>query len=152
MHNGYYIEKEERGVSDFNFLKRKRFKDLDGYSIYFEDDEHRPYKATPMDYLHGKCDVFASFIKRHLGYPIYAIKKDGHIVHVFNMVEKNGENLYIDVRGITNDFEEFICEYSKECSKKMIESYTEEGMWYYLQSDEDFLASFMKRNRRNYEI
>lgn len=58
------------------------------------------------------------FIKKY-GYTVYKIeKKNGDYIHCFCTAIWNGITYYIDVRGITNNYDEFISEFEDFVSKE----------------------------------
>ena len=85
---------------------------LDKYNIeknlsnYVFDDEFEN-NENPIDSLHtflqGACDIFAESLNKKFGYQIYKISNK----HYYCKAKKDNEIYYIDVRGITNDFETF---------------------------------------------
>lgn len=106
MHNGYYLEKEtiekETGESiDFGFM--------DGLDYFYNEDI--PTRAI-YDLLHGYCDNFAVLLHNEFGYDINLVRnKDSGLIHAYCTTEKDGETLYIDIRGITDSIDEFFGEF-----------------------------------------
>lgn len=63
-------------------------------------------------FLHGVCDIFAYALAKLFNYTIYQVVDDnGYIVHAFCIYRKNNTNLYIDARGITSDYDDFISDF-----------------------------------------
>lgn len=60
-------------------------------------------------FLHGLCDVFAAALYNVFKYQTVKIT-DGHgkLIHAFCRAEQNGRPIYIDARGITSSYEDFI--------------------------------------------
>lgn len=90
-------------MSGFYFDKNNIEKKLRNYFFddVFENNE------SPIDtlyvFLQGACDIFAESLNKKFGYPIYKISNK----HYYCKAKKDNEIYYIDVRGITNDFEIF---------------------------------------------
>ena len=80
------------------------------YSDFFEypDDDEFPYDSA-HSLLRGSCNHFAVALQKVLGYTPYIIEgKDGKGFHAFCQVCRNGSVCYIDARGITSSFDEFM--------------------------------------------
>ena len=80
------------------------------YEDFFEepeDDEFPYYSAHQL--LCGSCHVFALTLQKNLGYSPYVIRGiKGRSFHVFCQVHKDGRWFYIDARGVTSSFNEFM--------------------------------------------
>lgn len=80
------------------------------YSDFFvePDDDEFPYdSAYPL--LHGSCHHFALSLQKLLNYNAYIIEgnnKKGF--HAFCQVYRNNKWYYVDARGITSSFDEFM--------------------------------------------
>lgn len=111
-HNGFYEELDELredNVADFGFLEN--------ICIGVCDTHGNP--LSTHDLLHGYCTTFAKLLHRKYGYPVYKIeKKNGNYIHCFCTAIWNGITYYIDVRGITNNYDEFISEFEDFVSKE----------------------------------
>lgn len=107
MHNSFYEEldllKENDADASFGFLENIEVR---GESTLFTS---KGRKLTAYDYLHGYCDSFTYVLNKRYGYPIFEIRaNDGSLVHCFAKVDVASSILFIDVRGITTDYFEFI--------------------------------------------
>lgn len=116
MKTGFYAEREKYNYDGFDFLEAESVIDENDSYIcinYSETDEKYLHELNPYDYLHGRCDTFAEFLYKRYDYPAYMIKNPDtdKLVHCFNMVCFNNTNYYIDIRGITTDYEEFMSEF-----------------------------------------
>lgn len=69
------------------------------------------------DFLHGCCNEFADYLHSKYGYQIEAIREYGHLIHMYCTAEIDGVEHYIDVRGICDDFDEFM------------QDFTDNGLW-----------------------
>lgn len=80
------------------------------YSDYGEvpDDDMFPYdSAYPL--LRGACHIFALSLQKVLGYNAYIIQGNNKVgFHAFCQIYKKGRLHYIDARGITTSFDEFM--------------------------------------------
>lgn len=102
MHCGFYKELdsllEDYGDSDFGFLENINMMCEDPFGVY--------------DFLHGYCNEFAYMLNEKYGYPIYEIvDHTGTLIHSFARLDQNNIHYFIDVRGITTDYHEFISEF-----------------------------------------
>jgi len=80
------------------------------YTDFFEypDDEDFPYDSA-HSLLRGSCHHFAVALKNVLGYTPYIIEEtDRRGFHAFCQVYKNGQLYYVDARGMTSSFDEFM--------------------------------------------
>ena len=98
-HKGFY--------NDEDFLKTLQ---SIGYGDFFEcpQDEEFPYDSAEY-LLRGSCNHFVLGLKNVLGYTPYIIQGNNKVsFHAFCQIYKNGEWYYIDARGITTSFDEFM--------------------------------------------
>lgn len=99
-HKGFYNdENPEKILSKIN------------YSDFFiepDNDEEFQY-STASSLLCGSCHIFALSLKEILGYKPYIIEGiNRRGFHAFCQVYKNFKWYYIDARGITSSFKEFM--------------------------------------------
>lgn len=105
-HKGFYCDE-----NNFEHLEgidyRGHLEDLD------DDDGCHYTKGGCL--LRGACQAFALALENKLGYEPYIIHNpDGYdSYHVFCREEKDGKLYYIDARGVTDSFDEFM-EVAKE--------------------------------------
>lgn len=98
-HKGFYNE------DDFS----KALRNIN-YTDFFEcpDDDEFPYDSAD-DLLRGSCHHFALALKTVMGYDAYIIQgNDGKSFHAFCQIYKDGNRYYVDARGITSSFDEFL--------------------------------------------
>ena len=76
------------------------------YPCPFED-------KTAYIFLHGSCDIFAEQLRKTCtDYDVYRIEnKNGRPIHWYAQTNYKNMPIYIDVRGATTSFEEFISEF-----------------------------------------
>ena len=56
--------------------------------------------------------MFAAYINEKYGYPVFQINdSEGKLVHCFGIVKDEGKYYFVDVRGVTTDYSEFIEEF-----------------------------------------
>lgn len=110
MHTGYYKELEDINAED----EGASFEVMEILNIFSEE---------PLDmykYLHGYCDDFACALNRKYGYDIESIwSESGKLIHAFCVkpaLHEGEKNYYIDARGITDNWKEFIEEFRDEYS------------------------------------
>ena len=80
------------------------------YTDFFEypDNEEFPYDSA-HSLLRGSCNHFAVALKNVLGYTPYIIETtDKRGFHAFCQVPKNRDLYYVDARGVTSSFDEFM--------------------------------------------
>lgn len=80
------------------------------YTDFFEypDDDYFPYESAAV-LLRGSCNHFAVSLQKILGYIPYVIRgKDNKGFHAFCQIYKSGTFYYVDARGITTSFDEFM--------------------------------------------
>ena len=98
-HKGFYCDDDI--VNSLSDIK---------YCDFFDDpaDDEFPY-YTAYTLLCGSCHIFALSLRKLLNYNAYIIEpKDKSGFHVFCQIFKNGKWYYVDARGITTSFDEFI--------------------------------------------
>ena len=103
-HKGFYIDKDFGDVLCHIY-----------YEDFFEypEDEEFPY-TTAHDLLRGSCNHFSLGLQNLLGYTPYIIEGDNKVsFHSFCQIYKKGLWYYVDARGITTSFDEFM-EVAKE--------------------------------------
>ena len=111
-----YLTKKELEHKDIRKYLSKISNYIDISDEILEDDEFVVDDAD--EYRQGICQLFAYELNQKYGYPVFIIKKDKH-PHIF-CKSKDGK-YYIDVRGITDDFTEFLqsLEYSYDTDVKV---------------------------------
>lgn len=81
------------------------------YTDFFKeepDDEDFAY-GDAESLLCGSCQIFALSLSKILGYAPYIIKsKDAEHFHAFCQFSKDHQIYYVDARGITTSFDEFM--------------------------------------------
>lgn len=104
---GFYQElrdfnKDDEEITSFEFLENED-----------TDDALNNYNLSAYDYLHGLCATFAACLNIQYHYPMKAIyDENGELVHVWcETTSKKGNNVFVDVRGYTEDFKEMMQEF-----------------------------------------
>lgn len=100
-HKGFYRDEDPVKVLEETF-----------YSDFFElpDDVEFPYD-TARSLLCGSCHLFALSLNKVLGYTPYVIEGiSGGGFHCFCQIYRNKSWFYVDARGITSSFSEFMDE------------------------------------------
>ena len=108
MNTGYYFCNDEldfTGLED-KFLTRFSVKNGDEFDFTF----------SANDMLHGFCDIFAEVLAEEFNpnYQVYSLldPSDGYLTHCYCVMFDGYKKYYADVRGITDDFNEFISEFA----------------------------------------
>lgn len=126
FHTGFY----ENGIE--NIKKELLEIKSSGDSVEILKNSECVYYSAE-DFLHGICHIFAYALHQKFGYDILELKSNsGSTVHWCCISNYNGKEIYIDVRGVTSDFDEFLFEF-------------------YPEIREDFSKNIIK-NLTNYEI
>ena len=100
-HKGFYCDNDPLKVLEETY-----------YSDYFKlpDDIEFPYD-TARSLLCGSCHLFALSLNKVFGYTPYIIKGvTGGGFHCFCQIYRNKRWFYVDARGITSSFSEFMDE------------------------------------------
>ena len=87
-------------------------------------------------FLHGYCHIFAYALYQKFGYDIYELSNSSdNVIHWCCISKYNEIDVYIDVRGITSNFNEFLTEFQPTVGLKPemkivddIEKYNDEWM------------------------
>ena len=121
MHTGYYLTKD--------YLQWQYQQPYYGYDFmtwpnFFNKQE---LNGTDMfKYLHGFCDWFAITLGRKFDYTINSIwdKQTNSLMHAYCTQKVGNITYYIDSRGITDNYNEFINEFAHNDYKRYPERYT----------------------------
>lgn len=74
-------------------------------------------------FLHGMCHIFAYVLHKKFGYDILEIKNiSGSCVHWCCVANYDGKEIYIDVRGMTTNYQELLQEYQPDIGKNPTKS------------------------------
>lgn len=105
FHAGYYckVNKEHWNIEEF--LKK-------ALNHQFADNENETADAQNVYYdasifLQGSCQLFSLALHKEFGYDAFEIRK-GTSCHFFCQATYQGAPVYIDVRGVTTSWEEFL--------------------------------------------
>lgn len=99
IHKGFYCD-------DNDFANLIEI-DFDGHLNQIDDGEEHLTSAECL--LRGSCQAFALKVEEILGYKAFIIQEyggKGH--HVFCQATIDGKNAFIDARGVTTSFDEFM--------------------------------------------
>ena len=81
--------------------------DYDGHLPQIDDGEEHLTSAGCL--LRGSCQAFALKVEEILGYKSFIIEsRNGKGHHVFCQATLDGKNAFIDARGVTTSFDEFM--------------------------------------------
>lgn len=98
-HKGFY--RDEDPENSLSSIKYTDFYDE------FEDEEFPYYSAHQL--LCGSCHLFAISLQKIFNYTPYLIQGNNKRgFHAFCQVFKNGNWYYVDARGVTSSFDEFM--------------------------------------------
>ena len=124
MKNGFYIELDE---------VKKEYPEA---TFGFMECAVTLGRFNAFDFLHGYCLDFALLLSDELGYQLETVRDPaGALIHAYCISEVDGEKLYIDVRGITNDADLFFKEFEDEVD------YSDGEFW--CLDDQAFIETFI---------
>ena len=102
FHNGHYV----RANIDQSLKEVRNSKHGE---IECDDEDAADYQYETADiFLHGSCQLFSLALHKNFGYNAYKITWEGRHIHYFCMIDLGKHKIYIDVRGMTTDFNEFV--------------------------------------------
>lgn len=96
FHKGFYI-------NHMGDLDEISFEELMGYE---SDEEIGVYNASQL--LHGVCYLFSYALHEVFDYDAFAIMNNDILVHTFCRSQYENRPVYIDARGATTSFDEFL--------------------------------------------
>ena len=106
IHRGFYLNQNKDFLSQLSEIRSKNPANISNNDTVY-------YNAYL--FLHGLCHVFAYVLHQKYGYDILELKnKSESMVHWCCITTYKGQNIYIDIRGITSDFDEFIMEFQPD--------------------------------------
>lgn len=98
-HKGFYQDKDV-----MESLCKIRYTDF----FEYPDDDEFPY-GSAHSLLRGSCNHFAVSLHKVLGYQPYIIQGNNKVgFHAFCQIYTGGTWYYVDARGITTSFDEFM--------------------------------------------
>ena len=102
FHNGHYISANiDQSLTEVCNSKYGEIK--------CDDEDAVDYRYETADiFLHGSCQLFSLALHKNFGYNAYKITWEGRHIHYFGMIDLGKHKIYIDVRGMTADFNEFV--------------------------------------------
>ena len=116
MEKGFWKDFEEYKEEDEDA-------EMDGFlqsELSFSTSDIEDYDGKEDDepnYLHGDCTVFAQCLNETYGYNIECVyqmeddEEEPQLVHAYCTTKIDGKKVYIDARGMTDDYEKFMAEY-----------------------------------------
>ena len=168
MRTGFYRElddlREEYPEADFGFMENERLSENMVSKLVFKSRNSNKVvllsvmnNYSAYNFLHGDCNIFAQALHDITGFPIYSIQEPDwngnyRLVHMYC----ESESGYIDIRGITDDWEEFLAEFKDNglmndddtttiISVKEIKKIKEDDFWRY-----EFAKNFIKKQHPEY--
>ncbi len=105
FHTGYYRKSGKTHEEISKSLSQEANREyVDGEGVVSELPN--PYEDASY-FLQGSCELFALALHQEFGFKVYTIPTKISF-HCFCKSNYNGAEVYIDVRGATTDFNEFI--------------------------------------------
>lgn len=148
IHKGYYAKRHILCEYELKKVGVDLFPQLE-----IDDPNERCPYTDASDFLMGSCQLFAIELNEKYGYPIYEINLNGQLIHCFCKVQENDTTYYIDVRGITTDFTEFMSEVNVLASANFkIKEYADESLDEWDEVGLRFARLLIERNPEYYEI
>lgn len=109
MHNLFYLKKDQNTI---DFKKDVDFDFMDSVEFIWPDGTCE--NIDMYVFLHGFCDVFAYRLREKYDYDIcfnYEDEECTQLIHAYCVCTINDKLYYIDIRGITDDYDEFFKEF-----------------------------------------
>lgn len=84
-------------------------------------EEFEGTTESAYSYLHGNCAFFALALAKKFGYDIHVLWAISPVTftscfcHAYCSFDYHGDTYYVDIRGITNDYDEMIKEFEISC-------------------------------------
>lgn len=105
MHTHYYVNRDK--------IEEENHRDGIITDFYFMENDLLSDDISSYHFLHGMCDVFARYMAHTYGLRQEAILDDeGRLIHAYCMAQTpTGTTLFLDVRGWTDDYDEFLSEF-----------------------------------------
>lgn len=110
FHKGFY----ENGKDNIR-TQLEKIRSINPAKV-FKNGDCIYYEAN--NFLHGICHIFAYVLHQKFGYDILELRsQSGTMVHWCCISEYSGKEIYIDVRGATTDYDEFLWEFQPDIGK-----------------------------------
>lgn len=104
LHKGFYSDHPSKTHSSLVELRNPSWN-------YNDEDDNLPgftYETADV-FLHGSCWLFSIVLQKEVNLPAYEIRgNDNRLIHTFCKTDFYGQNAFVDIRGITTDFNELI--------------------------------------------
>ena len=105
FHTGYHTGPSETYAEMSSILSQVKNDDFTDNSDV-ELDRYNFYKDASI-FLQGACHLFSLALHQEFGFEAYRIRFERSI-HYFCISTYNGRKVYIDIRGATTNFQEFV--------------------------------------------
>lgn len=143
-HKGFYACE---GESICQRLRNIEYEKLMGHDASEECGVYDAY-----DFLQGACNVFAYVLQEVFCYDVFAIKEGEKLIHMFCKTEYQGKRVYVDVRGATTSYDEFIRGFEKHREEKPTKQNTKMEKWDKADIERyEFAKSIIRRFMEYYE-
>lgn len=107
FHKGFYEINEDNNKMQSHMIANMNIPEIFKERTYFIHH-----------FLHGMCHIFAYVLHKRFGYDILEIKNiSGSCIHWCCIANYKGKEIYIDVRGMTTDYQEFLQEFQPDIGK-----------------------------------
>lgn len=155
MHRGFYCDDD---CGKFNGLEEYP------YIIDHLEIDEDVASLTASGYLRGSCNIFALALESEFQYPSFIIENalenasDRKSFHAFCQVCKNGIFYFIDARGVTTSFDEFLLVAREFADREFIVRRVDDDDRKNWAQDDDFnlvfqsMISFIRDKRSYYSI
>lgn len=126
------------------------------YQLFRIKDKNEKDCFSAEDFLHGICHVFAYALHCKFGYNILEIRSLSNLmVHWCCTFDYKGKKVYVDVRGMTSDFNELIDEFQPGMGEAPIKTIIEDLTNYddeWEESQVKFANEIIKKHYDYYSI
>lgn len=157
-----YVVRDEARHKGFYCDDDGKFRGLEKYPYIIDSPEIDEDLAglTAACYLKGSCNIFALALESVFQYPLFVIENDidGKSFHAFCQVLLNDDFSFIDARGVTTSFDEFLLVAREFIDREFIVRCVSDADRESWAQDDDFnsvfqsMISFIKDNRSYYSL
>lgn len=150
-HRGFYCDDDDgkyRGLEEYPYI------------IDYPEIDEDVAGLTASGYLRGSCNIFALALESEFQYPAFIIENasDGKSFHAFCQVCKNGIFYFVDARGVTTSFDEFLLVAREFADREFIVRRVDDDDRKNWAQDDDFnlvfqsMISFIRDKRSYYSV
>lgn len=112
FHKGHYLENNK--YDSLSAIVNEELSKIQNEDIFSMDSVY----TDAWLFLHGSCQLFSLALHEEFGYKVFEIRDvQDRMVHVFCKSTYKGQDVFIDVRGVTTDCVECFSEFTSYLRK-----------------------------------